>query len=392
MGTVIVAGRARADKAGAHAKTQTTNNPSAGSSATKTGSPLVRARADKQARARQFASVVAPLVAAAGGASVVALGAGVCPGTVHQWCTGRAVPYVRTIVTLSTVLGVEPNVLLAAAGKPPLASVRERIANSPDSSLPMILCQVRTECFGGSTAAAAEHLAMSRHQFSRLANGSRVVSNVGELHRLAAGLGMDERDVMEASGLATARLSMDHKAMTSGFAGKLRQVMATAGLDSWDSAGVTKLAHLAHRSPGQLNQWLSGRAVPDVISCQLLAKGLRRASGTADPGAKAEAVILTSLLAATGMSPELAAKFAAARAAIKPGRAYGDLAQLVRAYRLVADLTKAELSSRLGLAHHAPVTRWEQGTAQPTLNMLISLSEILHAPLPRLLAVSEHVA
>lgn len=118
----------------------------------------------------------------------------------EQWWTGRKLPLTSRFIELSEWLGEPLAVVCAQAGRPPEEAVRIRYSIDPHGSLMGKLAAWREE-HGYTGREAAELCGMNRHEWSRIAAGSKLPSPRNVLH-LARGTGWTPAEIVAAASMS----------------------------------------------------------------------------------------------------------------------------------------------------------------------------------------------
>jgi DNA-binding XRE family transcriptional regulator len=298
--------------------------------------------------------------------------------SVREWRNDRAIPYVDTLVHIADTCGLDRASVFKAAGKPPLEELRALLATAPEDTLAIRLKRYRADS-GFDTGEAAASLGLDRWRFSRYANGSAAIQSLATAELLGCAVGMGVVETLLASGVsAEHKLVVDAVEQTSGFAGWLRGHAQAKGYRTFETGHVRLLAGTLRISEGKTIAMLKSRRLPDVIDAQ------RIAEFTGLP--------VNEVLVAGGWDQDLATKVEnGLDAADGIRREYETLPNLLRAYRVVMDLSLDGLATMLGV-DHSVVSRWETGNRTPDVTHIVAIADVTNAPLGRLFRAAQFAA
>jgi transcriptional regulator with XRE-family HTH domain len=326
----------------------------------------------------RFAQIVDSLVRTYGSDQNLADALALSRTAVREWRSDRAIPYVDTLLHIADTCGLDRASVLNAAGKPPLEELRALLASAPEDTLAIRLKRYRDDN-GFDTEEAAASIGIDRWRFSRYANGSLAIQSLVTAEQLGCAVGLGVVETLLASGVsAEHKLVVDAVEQTSGFAGWLRGHAQAKGYRTFESSHVRLLAATLQITEGKTNAMLKSRRLPDAIDAQRIAKFA--------------GVPVDEVLVAGGWDQDLATKVAdGLDAASGIRREYETLPNLLRAYRVVMDLSADGLAAKLGVDSTA-VSRWETGSRTPDVMYLVAVAEVTNAPLGRLFRAAQFAA
>lgn len=350
-------------------------------------SPTVQA--DRAERRAAFAAFIAPYIAARGGpAKVAELLQLRTESSVNKWLEAKAIPRTERLLEIAKLFDIDPHVLLDVAGKPPIVELRHAIASGHDDTLPGMLKEFQDRT-GMDNTAASEHFGTDRFTYARFACGSARPTTMDRVDKLARGLGVTITEIFDAAAIGPHdELRKEYAQGSTGAAGMIRETLEAAGIRSWSPEAARQGGKLLAIPVARMKRYLSGDSDPDLLDCQRIAR--------------AGVHTLSELLAASGFGPEEALRLAAAVDDVNAARDerpwalhrddYLSVGELLRAYRITANLSQQELAGTVGYRHHSAVTRIETGESKPSLGALMKLADAVGAPLGRVLYTAGMIA
>jgi hypothetical protein len=288
--------------------------------------------------------------------------------------SGRTVPWLRTLVKLIDVAELdddEANKLLSAAGKPPIAELRSRIANGQDA-LPVLLHAWRESV--GSTTEAARILGVSYQVVPRLANGSRNLLSVKMVKRVAEVLELSDHEVLVSAGLEHSELAKKVAKTYESVPRLMGDLMKACGLDYLEKDDRASASTLFDLTLPRLCRLLDNTA---TLSLQ----EVMRLSAVSGMG-------IGEVLERSGIQVD--ASVAQRLYGIKNAKCTNEpFGAVLKKYRNERGLIQRTLVERCpGIApgmHMATrknrIAKYECGQSHPTLEIAVELADALEAPL-----------
>jgi transcriptional regulator with XRE-family HTH domain len=318
----------------------------------------------------KFAAYLKPIIDDMGGVAAFAARIGSDATSVRNWNNGKAIPRLTTLVKMSELLGLNLDELLEAAGKPPIEELRRHTARDASDSLPLMLSAWRTSTHSGDTLAASKEIGFDRWMLSRYISGSRVPHSVEHVYAMARVLKVTPADILLMTGITEAD---EIWAKVTGLAKAVRDGLESVGVDHFDKPKVEAAARELGMTPAKLWSYVEGVATPGIADCIKIAEFAP--------------VSVRVILKAVGVSPSDA--LALAKAARNQQRRWKDhdLGDLLRSYRIAAELRQPEVAKALRCARTS-VVRFESGQTIFPINKLVAFAKLTNAPLERLLTAA----
>lgn len=318
----------------------------------------------------EFAKLTEDLIARCGGLDEFTETAQVSARSAQLWATGAVVPPIRRLAQLAELFELDIAEVLTAAGRPPSAAVRARLIVDGANSLALRLAAWLDE-HDLTNKTAARRMGIDHYTIARLANGARLTAPK-VTYRVAAALELDPVELARTDG--TDELVATMVAHTGGLAGVLRARLDELDIDHYDPTHVERTAGVLGATHSRFRGFLTGSATPNLTEAVKLAQVLN--------------LELSWILAVTGIDERLARRWADAATSTPKRGPREELGEILRAYRLVREMSVADVAAAVGYETNSAVVRNELHERTPSPEMLTRYADVLDIPLGRLFAAA----